>query len=139
MSAEFFVQWNEDGSATALGRITARNGSGAATGKDGEGNFLQQADVTSIAAKVFDLDSETPNTPTDTETLTVSSVVLDTVVTTNVIWTKDSIGYNFLHDLSHTYFPEGGRRYRVEYKVVLADDQQFHGSYSGPASPIRSS
>lgn len=135
----FDVIWNEDSSATALGRITARDGSGAATGVDGEGNWLQQADISSITCKVFDLDSTTPDTAIATPTVTVSDAVLDTPVTTNVIWTKDTIGYNFIHDLANTNFPTGNHTYRVEYKVTLTGGTVFHAVYQGIAKAIRSS
>lgn len=135
----FRVSWNEDGDATVLGRITARDGSGSATGKNGEGNWLQQADVSSITRNVFDLDGGTPNTATDSDSLTVATVVLDTPITTNVIWTLDTTGYNFLDDVPAARFPTGGRRYRIEYVVTLAGGAVFHGNYEGQAKPIRSS
>lgn len=139
MGAPFLVNWNEDGDATALGRITARNGSGAATGVDGEGNWLQQADVSTITCKVFDLNSATPETAITTPTVTVSSAVLDIPVTTNVIWTKDTTGYNFLHDLAASNFPTGGHWYRVEYTVTLSGGAVFHGVYEGQARSIYTS
>lgn len=139
MSIPFAVNWKEDGDCTVLGRITARNGSGDATGINGEGNWLQQADVSEIERKVFDLDGSTPDTPTATDTLTISSVVLDTPVTTNVIWTLDTTGYNFIDDIGAAKFPVGGRNYRVEYKVTLTGGQVFHGIYEGTAQPLRGS
>ena len=54
MPTVFKVQWHEDGSATVLGRITARNGSGSATGIAGEGNWLEQADISTITCAVYD-------------------------------------------------------------------------------------
>ena len=137
MSEPFEVVWNEDGDATALGRITARDGSGIATGVDGEGNWLQQADISTITCKVFDLDSTTPDTEIATPTVTVATHVLDSPVTTNVIWTLDSTGYNFLHDLAASNFPTGDRTYLVEYKVTLSGGAIFHGVYRGTARPIR--
>ncbi len=135
---EFHVEWKEDGDATVLARLTARNGSGAATGIDGEGNFLQIADISTITCKIFDLDSATPDTAISTPTVTVSTNVLDTVITAQTIWTRDTTGYNFLHDLAGSEFPTGERRYRVEYTVTLTGGAVFHGSYLGPAKPIRS-
>lgn len=135
---DFHVAWKEDGDATVLGRLTARNGSGAATGLDGEGNFLQVADIDTITCKIFDLDGD-PDTAISTPTVTVSSNVLDTVVTAQTIWTEDVTGYNFLHDLAGSEFPTGESRYRVEYTVTLTGGAVFHGSYVGPAKPIRSS
>lgn len=139
MSVPFNVMWDEDGDATVLGRITARNGTGAATGVDGEGNWLKIADVSTITCKVFDLRSATPSTPITTPTVTVATAVLDTPVTTNVLWTKDSTGYNFLHDLAASNFPTGEHWYRVEYKVTLSGGAVFFGVYEGPARSIWSS
>lgn len=135
----FEVKWQEDGSATALARIAARNGSGSATGVDGEGNWLQQADISTITFKVFDLDSDTPGTATESGSVTIVTSVLDTPVTAQTIWTKDTTGYNFLHDLPATYFPSGNRRYQVEYKVTLTGGGVFHGIFTGTAQPVRGS
>jgi len=133
----FQVSFNEDSDATILGRITARNGSGSATGKDGEGNWLQQADITSITYKYFVLDA--PTTVAGTGTLTVSSVVLDTPVTVNTIWTKDSIGYNFIYDIAAATFADGGTVVRIEFTVTLSGGEVFHGNYEGPVCGISSS
>lgn len=135
----FPINWNEDGDATCLGRVTARDGTGAATGVDGEGNFIEQADVSAIERKIFDLDSDTPDTPITTTNPTISSVILDDPVTTNVIWTKDAIGYNFIDDLAGSNFPTGNRRYRIEYKITLTGGAIFHGIYEGTAEAIRGS
>lgn len=135
----FVVVWNEDSTATVLGRLTARNGSGVATGVSGEGKWLQQADVSSIAYKIFDINSATPDTPIKTGTATVATVVLNTPVTATEIWTKDTIGYNFLHDLASTDFPAGDHLYSLEYVVTLAGGAVFHGVYRGVCSPVRSS
>jgi len=139
MAANFSVNWNEDSSATVLGRITARNGSGSATGVDGEGNWLQIADISTITCAVYDLDdSDTPNTAIATPTVTISSAVLDTPVTTAVLWTKDSTGYNFIYDLLPAHFPTGNNRYEVEFTITLAGDiVVFHGTYQGVALPVR--
>lgn len=111
------VSWNEDGSATCLARLTARNATGAAI--TGEGYWIKQADVTSITCKVFD-DSAAQVEITPAPTVTVSSAIIDTPVTDGVIWTADSVGYNFLFDIAGTYFPTGGHIYRVEFFATLA-------------------
>lgn len=135
----FQVEWHEDSDATVLGRITARNGSGSATGVNGEGNWLQQADVTSITWKIFDLQSATPEIAATSGTVTISTSVLDTPVATNVIWVQDAIGYNFIHDLAASNFPTGGRDYRLEYVATLTGGEVFHGVYQGQAVAISSS
>jgi len=139
MSNLFPVNWNEDGDATCLGRVTARDGTGAATGVDGEGNFIKQANVSSIERKIFDLDGTTPTVPVTTTNPTISNVILDTPVTTNVLWTKDSTGYNFIDDVAGSNFPAGRSRYRIEYKFTLTGGAIFHGVYEGSAEPITGS
>jgi len=137
--AIFRVVWNEDSGATILGRITARDATGAATGKDGEGNWLKQQDISTITCKVFDLNGATPDTAIATPTVTITDSVLDTPITTNVIWTVDTIGYNFAHDLAASNFPTGNHTYRVEYKVTLTGGTIFHGVFEGVAQPLRGS
>tara|TARA_R110000824_G_scaffold172434_1_gene350361 strand:+ start:67920 stop:68339 length:420 start_codon:yes stop_codon:yes gene_type:complete len=139
MTSPYQVEWREDSTSTVIARITSRIGSGAATGVNGEGNFLQIADVSTIVVNVFDLDAADPDTAADTASVTVATAVLDTVVTSNVIWTKDTVGYNFIHDLSAAYFPTGNRRYEVEYVFTLTDGSVFHIVYDGIAIPVRSS
>lgn len=133
----FAISLKEDNDGTILGRLCARNGSGAATGKDGEGKFIQQGDVSTITYEIFDL--EAPTTVAFSGTLTVSNVILDTVVTSNEIWTKDSTGYNFLHDLAATNFPEGGRIVLIEYTVTLTGGAVLTGEYQGPVCIKRGS
>ena len=135
----FYIRWQEDSTPTVLGRITAPNGTGAATGVDGEGNWLKQADISTITCKVFDLSSAAPNTPVAEPTVDKTVAVLDTPVTTNVVWTEDTVGYNFTHQLLNTIFATGEHTYRVEYKVTLTGGAVFHGAYEGPADPLRGS
>ena len=37
-------------------------------------------------------------------------------------WTVDSTGYNFIHTVSGSLFTEGGRRYRLEYRITTSND-----------------
>lgn len=133
----FQVSFTEDSPATILGRVTARNGSGSATGVSGEGNWIQQADVSSITYETFDL--EAPTTVATSGTLTVSDAILDTPVTSTAIWTKDSTGYNFIHDLPAAAFPSGGRVVRIEYEITLAGGAVLHGIYEGTVCNLKGS
>ena len=133
----FEVVWNEDSTPTALGRITARDGTGVATGRKGEGNWLKQADISSITVGVFDLDAD--STIVSAAVVDKTASVLDVPVTTDVLWTRDKIGYNFIHDLSVTYFATGDHTFLVEYKVTLTGGTVFFGRYQGPASSVRTS
>lgn len=134
--SHFRVVWKEDGSPTILGRITARLGTGAATGVDGEGNFLKQVDISTITCAIYDRSSTTPDVAISTPVVTIATSVLDTPVTDKVIWTQDDTGYNLLHDLPNTAFPTGGRLYVVEYVVTLTGGGVFHGVYEGIARAV---
>lgn len=132
----FYVEWNEDGTATVLARVTARNGSGAATGVSGEGNWVEQADISTITYKLFNLDGDTPSTAIESGSLTVSDIIIDTPVTSTAIWTKDDVGYNFLHDISNSFFPTPNARYRMEYEITLTGGAVFHGVFEGTTRAI---
>ncbi len=131
--SHFAVVWRPNSSPTVLGRITARDGSGAATGVAGEGNFLQQADVSTITCAIFDRSGTAPDVAISTPPVTISISVLDTVVTTDVIWTQDTTGYNFVHDLSNTTYPTPGSFYVAKYVVTLTGGTVFYKEYSGVA------
>lgn len=131
------VDWNEDGDCTVLARVTARNGTGLATGIVGEGNWIKQADLSTITCKVFDLSSATPDTPITTPTVTIASAILDAPVTATTLWEQDDTGYNFLHDLAAANFPTGDHRYLVEYEFTLTGGAKFHLVLDGVAKPVR--
>ena len=134
------VEWRGDGSATVIGRVTARNGSGAATGISGEGKFVQQADLSTITAKVFEKDADGVFVEiTPAPTVTVATAILDTVDTTNEIWTVDTIGHNFIHDLGAVYFPNGGKIVKAEYKFTYVGGDVGWGVWEGPVRGVSSS
>lgn len=132
----FAVNWNEDSDATVLARVTARGGTGAATGIDGEGNFLKIADVSTIKRHVFDLGGATPDVGVET-TVVVATAILDIPVIAQTIWTKDTTGYNFLDDVGAANFPTGGNIYRIEYVFTLVGGIVFHGFFEGPAELVK--
>ena len=133
----FAVNWKEDSTAEVLARVTARNGSGSATGVNGEGNWLQQADISSIACNVYNLTSDPDgDSPNNIGPLTVSSVIVDTPVTSQAAWTIDTVGYNFIHTIAGTVFPTGGSIYRVEYLFTLSGGATFFEYFEGPANPL---
>ena len=141
MSFEVNVEIHEDEPLVIMARLATDDdsASGAATGRDGEGYFLQQADFDSISCSIFDKDSSTPGTASDTASLTIADVIFDTPkdTSTNVLWTNDEYGYNFKHKLSHTYFPNGLRKYRIEYVAILsnADADPIRWSAEGQSHP----
>lgn len=107
----------EDSGASCMARVVGN----AATA-------ITQATITSITSHVFDLDSSTPTTDLDNSTLTVSSVVFDTLQT-DARWTVDSTGYNFRHDFAASIFTTGGHRYRVEFVFTPSSGAVFHVVY----------
>ena len=133
------VVWQEDGSATVLARVCARDATGAATGISSEGNWIKRADLTSIACNVFDNTSATPDTAIATPSVTISSAIQDTPVTDGIIWSIDTTGYNFIFDMAATCFPTGGHEYQIEFPFVTTGGGKWTLVYIGPASPIRSS
>lgn len=135
----FKVSFFEDGSATALARLVARDATGAATGISGEGKWIKQADLSAITCAIYDLNSATPDTATSTPTVTISSAVIDTPVTDGVIWDEDLTGYNFLYDFPANSFPIGGRLYRVEFKVTTTGNAVLWLVYEGVALAVRTS
>jgi len=133
------VSFFEDGSTTALARITARDATGAATGISGEGKWIKQADLSSITCAIYDISSSTPDAATSTPTVTISSAIIDTPVTDGVIWDVDSTGYNFLFDFASTAFPTGNHRYRIEFKFTTTGGAVLWLVYEGVALGVRTS
>lgn len=135
----FEVDWREDGTATVLARLTARNGSGSATGVPGEGKWVQQADLSTITYRAFDESDDDTEITSGATSVTISSAVIDTPVTSTQIWTRDTVGYNFLHDLPPATFPTGGHVVRVEYKFTFADGTVGWAVFRGEAHSVTSS
>lgn len=84
-----------------------------------DGTALVQADITSIAREVFDLESTTPDVAVDSSAPAVATVIFDTLQTPSS-WVEDAIGYNFKDNVEASIVAEGGHRYRVEYVYTLA-------------------
>jgi len=89
----FSISTKKDSSFTVLGRVTAKNGSGAASPIPSEGNLVQQDDVSTITIRQIN----ESGTVLNTETPTVSSVIHDTIQTSGV-WGAISGGGNFEWD-----------------------------------------
>jgi hypothetical protein len=130
------THWREAGTATVLLRLTARGATGAWTGKAGEGNWVRQVDLSTVTYRAYDETNDNAEVTAGAQTVTIASAVLDTPVTTTVLWTRDSIGYNFLHDLPPATFPDGDHIYRVEYKFTFADGTVGWTVFRGPAHEV---
>lgn len=105
---------NEDDDFTPIARV-----------KNGAGTLITQASLTSITYYAYDTGTATQ---TGTGTLTISSVVFDTLQTGSN-WTVDGTGYNFLATIPGTCFPDGGKVYRVEIVFNPVSGSDFTLSY----------
>ena len=117
----------EDGGVTLMARVV--NNSAAS---------ITQATITGITRKVFDLDSATPDTAVNTATLTVASVVFDTLQADSR-WTADSTGYNFRDAPAASIFSTGGHRYRVEYLFDPTSGEDFFVVFELTTLAVRTS
>lgn len=114
-------------------RFSGDSGSGAATGVDGEGNWFQQADIATITRTVYDRSSATPDTATATASLTVSSVIIDTPVTSTAKWAEDATGYNWLDSIADTVITTAGHVWRVDYLVTTTGGDKIKIRLEGTA------
>jgi hypothetical protein len=124
MAAHCFVAAaNKDGSATILGIVTARGGSGAAIiDEHGHniGNAVKQADLTAITCVVTDT-STSPEMQTVAPPVTIALAISDTIQQGGLWYVDPLTGYNFTHDLPPAAFPNRQRVYRAVYKFVMSD------------------
>lgn len=127
MSAPFVCQAVfEDSALYLMGR-----------GKGPGGAYMLQADIQSIDLKVFEQGK--PGTVIDTQTLTVSQVVFDTLQT-DARWTKDATGYNFRYQTLVTQLPDGGKTYVFEFKFTPAGGGPiFHAVFHVPTLDLHRS
>ena len=89
-------------------------------GQDGEA--VTQASLDSIVMTSMDLDDYSSVT---TATLTISSVVFDTLQTDDPRWTADQRGYNFLYAVPAAAIPSPGKTYRVGLLFTPSSGQPF--------------
>lgn len=123
------------------GTTTAKSGCtciGRVYGNDG--NLVTQATFSGITYTVTRLDSLTPtsgetftggtDTQTGTGTLTVSSVVFNSLQTTDPRWTKDTTGYNFLATIPASCFQVGGVKHRIDIYFTPTSGEVFVQSFA---------
>lgn len=93
-----------------------------------ENTPLTQSLVSSIAWTLYDLRSTTPGTAVDSGSLTVASVIFDSLQTSDAAWTEDDTGYNFAYQFPADTFAmssSGPGRYRLEIRGTPAAGQKF--------------
>ena len=118
-ASDIFGTVFKNASATLLGRIV-----------DGDGNAIQQADLSSITYSVYLLDDSDPDAATvvaghDGASLTIADVIFDTLQTGG-IWDVDATGYNFKHILdvsTNQAFAEAARNYQIRYELTPTSGQ----------------
>lgn len=113
---------NEDGSYSILARVCALEGSGSELAV-GEGNAVQQADISTITAKVFSLGTNKNSTSgtevTPAPTLTAAANIFNTLRTVGWPTVEDQHGYNFRLDIGPTHTANGNEWYLTEIKFTL--------------------
>lgn len=82
-----------------------------------DGSNATQSDCSSITVRAWDVDDY--STAVLSATLTVSSVVFDTLQTDGR-WSVDSTGYNFRYDVADTVCTLPGHQYRFEVVVTTS-------------------
>lgn len=87
------------------------------------GVYVSQAAISSITCGVYDTAS--PNQVVASPSVSVASTIYDTLQT-NLLWTKDALGYNFKYELPSSALPRGNKTYRVEFRVTPVGGQQYH-------------
>lgn len=92
-----------------------------------DGTFYVSDDVYEATARVFDENSDTPNTAIYTESLVLDEVFYDTAQL-DAAWRQDDVGYNFKWTAPSVAFPLGGHTYRVEIRVETTSDSNFEAS-----------
>jgi hypothetical protein len=139
MSAKttIYGTWNEDGTATIQGRVIARDGTGAPVA--GEGRAVKQADLSTVTIKVFNISADPP-TESYTATLTIASVIFDSLQT-DATWVPgvDSTGFNFSVDIPASAFPTGDQKYRAEVKYTTTGGSVGWGRWQGLAVGVATS
>jgi hypothetical protein len=100
-----------------------------------DGTYLQQSTLTSIVLTVYDSDDLT--TVVYTVTLTVSSVVYNTLQAYDgILWTIDHTGYNFKYRVAGASAFPGVQDYVVVIMFTLTDGTSFPLKYELSAGAV---
>lgn len=128
------ANWVEDSNGYVMAYVLAA-----------DGTPLVAADVASLTYSIYEQD------PSDgswsvvsghsaVSLSPVSTYVFDTVrdVDDDPRWNLSG-GYNFLHNIAYTAFPDGSRNYRYECKIIETGGAHYFVRATGPADAISSS
>lgn len=117
---DVFFQVPQGSAPTLMRRVTGNDGAN-----------ITQSDITSGVYSLFllddqDADSRTAVTGHSAVSLTIASVVFDTLQDDDLWNDRDDIGYNFRHQIdisANAAFTLAGRRYEVEYTLTPSSGQ----------------
>ena len=95
-----------------------------------DGSAVTQSDISTAEYSIYLLDDQDPDSLTavddhDAVSLTVSSVVYDTLQTDD-IWDKDTTGFNFKYTIdisTNAAFTVAGRKYQIRFELTPATGQ----------------
>lgn len=101
------------------------------------GTLITQASLSAITYAVTIIAEDDTETDGTTGTLTISSVVFDTLQTSDPRWSVDSTGYNFLATIPASAFTRanGGLRHRVDIEFTPSSGEAFVITYQ--SRPIK--
>ena len=110
----------KNGSAVLMARIV-----------DAAGANVQQAGIAAIEYSIYELDPCRPDSLVAVAghsgvSLSVAGVIFN-ALQTGGLWTVDSVGYNFRHEIdvgSSEAFPKAGAEYQVRYKLTPTTGQK---------------
>lgn len=97
---------------------------------------IVQSDVSSIALKVYDQENAIAAI---TEVTPVVSSVIFNSLQTDARWTSDATGYNFRYHALPATVPNGGKIYRMEFVLTMADTSKIPIVFEVPTVPLFSS
>ena len=123
MNAPASIQVYEGSNVTTVARVTRPNGASMfASYIDPDPSILLYVyDITDgSTTKTASYNSNGSGGHSGDATLAHDTAV-KTSDTNDGYWTVDSTGYNFIHTVSGSLFTEGGRRYRLEYRITTSN------------------
>lgn len=131
--------WPIGGTPTLTGRAHSLTGSGSSTGFDGEGKYLTSADVSTIVAAAYRLDSSTPDTSLGSITITSAAII--TAVTSGFggLGRSNNAGqgpYNFKWTPSMSLITTRGGMYRVTVDITQTDGTKLSGAWEAIAQDV---